>query len=49
MFWITRAALTHMKKGSCIINTSSVTAYRGSPSLINYAATKGAIVEHFVQ
>lgn len=33
-----------MKKGSVIINTSSVTAYRGSPHLIDYAATKGAIV-----
>ncbi|HEY0732842.1 MAG TPA: SDR family oxidoreductase, partial [Chitinophagaceae bacterium] len=34
----------YMKRGSCIINTTSVTAYRGSGGLIDYSATKGAIV-----
>ncbi len=44
MFYLTQAALAHLGKGSAIINTTSVTAYRGSPKLIDYAATKGAIV-----
>lgn len=43
-FWITRFALEYMKKGACIINSSSVTAYRGSDALIDYSATKGAII-----
>lgn len=43
-FWITRQALRYMKRNSCIINTTSVTAYRGSGGLIDYAASKGAIV-----
>jgi NAD(P)-dependent dehydrogenase (short-subunit alcohol dehydrogenase family) len=37
-------ALKHMQEGAAIINTTSVTAYKGSGSLIDYASTKGAIV-----
>jgi NAD(P)-dependent dehydrogenase (short-subunit alcohol dehydrogenase family) len=46
MFFLTRAALPHLRarKDACIINTTSVTAYRGSEGLLDYSATKGAIV-----
>jgi NAD(P)-dependent dehydrogenase (short-subunit alcohol dehydrogenase family) len=43
-FYLTREALPHMAKGSTIINSSSVTAYRGSNHLLDYSSTKGAIV-----
>lgn len=43
MMYLSKAALPHLSKGDAIINTSSVTAYRGSKTLIDYSATKGAI------
>lgn len=42
-FYFAEAAVAHMRGGDCIINTTSVTAYRSSPSLIDYSSTKGAI------
>jgi NAD(P)-dependent dehydrogenase (short-subunit alcohol dehydrogenase family) len=41
--WVAQAALEHLGEGDCIINTGSVTALRGHPSLLDYAATKAAI------
>ena len=43
-FYFVRSAMKHLKKGSVIINTVSVTAYKGSPDLLDYSATKGAEV-----
>jgi NAD(P)-dependent dehydrogenase (short-subunit alcohol dehydrogenase family) len=43
-FFMSKAALRHLRKGAVILNTTSVTAYRGSPHLLDYSSTKGAIV-----
>jgi NAD(P)-dependent dehydrogenase (short-subunit alcohol dehydrogenase family) len=44
MFFLVKAALKHLQQGSVIINTTSVTAYKGNPTLLDYSSTKGAIV-----
>lgn len=43
-FFMTKAAMKHLKEGAAIINTASVTAYKGNPQLLDYSSTKGAIV-----
>ncbi|MSO54979.1 MAG: SDR family oxidoreductase, partial [Rhodospirillales bacterium] len=43
-FYMAQAALEHMKEGAVILNTASITAYKGHEDLLDYAATKGAIV-----
>nr|WP_266369331.1 SDR family oxidoreductase [Tellurirhabdus rosea] len=43
MFRVTKAALPHLQENDCIINTTSITAYKGSQELLDYSSTKGAI------
>lgn len=43
MFFLTQAAMPHLKEGSAIVNCTSETMYKGSPGLLDYSATKGAI------
>ncbi|MCD8165066.1 MAG: SDR family oxidoreductase [Bacteroides sp.] len=45
LFWIAQAALPHMPAGSTIVTTTSIQAYQPSPTLVDYAATKGAIMD----
>lgn len=42
-FFMTQEAIAHLQKGDCIINTTSITAYRGHETLIDYSSTKGAL------
>jgi NAD(P)-dependent dehydrogenase (short-subunit alcohol dehydrogenase family) len=44
LFFLSKAALPHLQEGNSIINSASVTAYQGMPQLLDYSATKGAIV-----
>jgi NAD(P)-dependent dehydrogenase (short-subunit alcohol dehydrogenase family) len=43
-FYLTKPAIPHLQNGGAIVNNASVNAYRGSPHLVDYSATKGAIV-----
>ena len=44
VFFVTQAALEHLKEGAAIVNTASVNAFRGNATLVDYSATRGAIV-----
>lgn len=46
MFYLVQTALPHMSDGSAIVNTASVTAFKGHPELLDYSATKGAITAY---
>lgn len=43
-FWVTRAALPHLRRGTSIVNTGSVNGLRGNPDLVDYSASKGAVL-----
>jgi NAD(P)-dependent dehydrogenase (short-subunit alcohol dehydrogenase family) len=45
-FWVTRAALAHLPSGGAIINTSSINGLRGNKTMIDYAASKGALLSY---
>lgn len=47
MIGMCKLAVPHLKRGSTIINTSSVTAYKGSAAMVDYSSTKGAITVRF--
>jgi NAD(P)-dependent dehydrogenase (short-subunit alcohol dehydrogenase family) len=44
MFYMTKAVMPYLKKGAAIVNTASITAYKGNPTLLDYSSTKGAII-----